>query len=287
MKTFTSFWLLCSPVKGNFILMCVDGKSVKVIAAYQKPHEVWDTASLALQLIKSSAVRWLFSLCAGEHRDLWAVTTLTAASPHCLPLALWEVPKKPHSTRKLKMSTKTHFCFPWWDTCDGRKADQLVCWVLSRPLPLQDMKLIFFKPAFHYQSLHTHQYLQKHIPANNSERWKMNQRTRNMSNRNSYSCITPEKVLRYGEQKRHLNTYKQSAKADVHGVWPAETTGGGYKGMLEALPAEAGAMISHFSGRCHLRELLLELLSQMWKPSPTHRLPKLWTAFQKHTVFIN
>lgn len=68
--------------------MCVDGKSVKVIAAYQKLHEVRDTVSLALQLIKSTAVRWLLTLCAGEHGDLQAVTTPTAASPHRLPLAL-------------------------------------------------------------------------------------------------------------------------------------------------------------------------------------------------------
>lgn len=74
--------------------MCVDGKSVKVIAVYQKLHEVRDTVSLALQLIKSTAVRWLLALCAGEHRDLQAATTLTAASPHRLPLALREGPKK-------------------------------------------------------------------------------------------------------------------------------------------------------------------------------------------------
>lgn len=59
---------------------------------------------------------------------------------------------------------------------------------------------------------------------------------------------------------RHLNKYKQSAKGHVNGVWPAEITEGGYKGMLEALPAEAGAMLSHFSGRCHLWELLFELV---------------------------
>lgn len=91
MKTFTSFWLLCSLVKGNFILMCVDGKSMKVIAAYQNLHEVQDATSVAPQLIKSTAVRWLLALCAGEHRGLQMVTTLTAASPHHLPSALQEV----------------------------------------------------------------------------------------------------------------------------------------------------------------------------------------------------
>lgn len=117
----------------------------------------WDTASLALQFIKSTAVRLLLTLCAGEHQDhkqppLWQLPLPTTCPCH------HERSQKSHnSTRKLKMSTKTHSCFTWWDTCDGRKADQLVCWVLSRPLPLQDMTLIFFKPAFHYQCLHTHQ----------------------------------------------------------------------------------------------------------------------------------
>ena len=95
-----------------------------------------------------------------EHRDLQAVITRATASPRHLPSALGEVPstgKKPHSTEKVKMSTKTHSCFSWRDTCDGRKADQLACWVLSRPLPLQNVKLVFFKPAFHYQCSHTHQ----------------------------------------------------------------------------------------------------------------------------------
>ena len=65
METFTSFWLLHSPVKGNFILIWADGKSVKVITAYQKQaHKVQDTASLALQLVKSTAARWLLALCA-------------------------------------------------------------------------------------------------------------------------------------------------------------------------------------------------------------------------------
>lgn len=78
MKTFTSFWLLHSPVKGNFILIWVDGKSLKVINEYQnKPHKVRDMASLALQLIKSMAARRLLALCAqgtrrsasGHHSD--------------------------------------------------------------------------------------------------------------------------------------------------------------------------------------------------------------------------
>lgn len=113
-------------------------------------------------------------------------------------------------------------------------------------------------------------HLQKHIPTNNSECLKINQLGRNMSNRSSYSCISPGKVLRYRQQKRHLNKYKQPAKGHVNGVWPAEITEGGYKGDLEALPAEAGAMLSHFSGRCYLWELLFELSSQMWKPSPSN-----------------
>lgn len=95
-----------------------------------------------------------------EHGDLQAVTTLTTTSPRHLPSALRVVPstrETQHSTKKVKMSTKTHLCFPWRDTCDGRKADQLACWVLSRPLPLQNIKLIFFKTAFHYQCFHTHQ----------------------------------------------------------------------------------------------------------------------------------
>lgn len=54
--------------------------------------------------------------------------------------------------------------------------------------------------------------------------------------------------------------YKQSAKGHVNGVWPTEITEGGYKGMLEALPAEAGELLSHFSGRYHLWELLFELV---------------------------
>lgn len=95
MKTFTSFWLLCSPVKGNFILMCVDGKSMKVIAAYQKLHEVRDTVSLALQLARSTAVRWLLALCAGEHGDQQEVITLTAASlPTTCP---WHSERSPKS----------------------------------------------------------------------------------------------------------------------------------------------------------------------------------------------
>lgn len=55
------------------------------------------------------------------------------------------------------MSTKTQSCFLWRDSCGGRKADQLACWVLSRPLPLPNIKLVLFKPAFHYQCSHTHQ----------------------------------------------------------------------------------------------------------------------------------
>lgn len=47
-------------------------------------------------------------------------------------------------------------------------------------------------------------YLQKHKPTNASECLKMNQLTRNISNWNSYCCIPPEKVLRYGQQERHL-----------------------------------------------------------------------------------
>lgn len=276
--------------------MCVDGKSVKVIAAYQKPHEVWDTASLALQLIKSSALRWLLALCAGEHRDLRAVTTLTVASPPAFP---W------HS----ESSQKSHIPPENWK-CQPRRIS-----AFHYEIPVMAGKQTSWSagsfpdlcPCRTWNSSSSNQlsitnayihtkttYLQKHIPTNNSECWKINQRTRNMSNRNSYSCITPEKVLRYGQQKRHLNTYKQAAKGDVHGVWPAETTGGGYKGMREALPAEAGAMLSHFSGRCHLRELLLELLSQMWKLSPTNTqttqvvncFPKTHSVYQLRMIFL-
>lgn len=77
MKTFTSFWFLHSPVKGNFILIWVDGKSVKVITAYQKkPHKVRDIASLALQLIKGRQqdgcllfVPWTWISASGHHSD--------------------------------------------------------------------------------------------------------------------------------------------------------------------------------------------------------------------------
>lgn len=87
MKTFTSFWLLCSPVKGNFTLIWVDGKPVKVIAAYQRLHEMGDTASLALQLIKSTAVRWLLALCAGnteicKRSPLWQLPLPTTCPRH-------------------------------------------------------------------------------------------------------------------------------------------------------------------------------------------------------------
>lgn len=115
-------------------------------------------------LLYSSLKAWQWDGCSlfvpREHGDRQAATTLTTASPRHLPLALREVPstgEKPHSTKKVKMSTKTHSRFSWRDTCDGRKADQLACWAPSRPLPLQNVKLVFFKPAFHYLCSHTHQ----------------------------------------------------------------------------------------------------------------------------------
>lgn len=156
MKTFTSFWLLCSPVKGNFILMCVDGKSMKVIAAYQKLHKVWDTASLALQLIKSTAVRWLLTLCWGTPRSASGHHSDSCLSP---PPAL----DTPRGLKKATFHERTEnvnqdafmlfmMRYLWWQ--ESRPAGLLV---LSRPLPLQNMKFIFFKPAFYYQCLHTHQ----------------------------------------------------------------------------------------------------------------------------------
>lgn len=204
MKPFSSVWLLHTLVKGNFILIWVDHKSVKVITMYQKePHKVWDTASLALQLIKSMAADNCLLFVPREHGDLQAVTTLTNTSPCHLPSALRDVPstgEKPHSTKKVKMSTKTHSCFSWRDTCDSRKADQLACWVLSRPLPPQNTKLSVFKAAFHYQRSHTHQnnlFTKTYL---NRQFWalKMNQLRRNKSNRDYYSYSLPEKVLRQG-----------------------------------------------------------------------------------------
>lgn len=50
-----------------------------------------------------------------------------------------------------------------------------------------------------------------------------------------------------------------SAKGHVNGIWPAGITEGGYTGVLEALPAQAGSTLSHFSGRRCLRELLFKL----------------------------
>lgn len=96
------------------------------------------------------------------------------------------------------------------------------------------------------------------------------------------------------DNRRDIWTNTNSLQRVIaHGVWPAETTGGGYKGMLEALPAEAGAMLSHFS-RCHFWELLLELSSQMWKPSPTNTqatqavncFPKTHCTDQWTTIFL-
>lgn len=110
MKTFTSFWLLCSPVKGNFILIWVDGKSVKVISAYQRLHEMGDTASLALQLIKSSAVRWLLALCAGN-------TEICERSP------LWQLPLPATCPRHFKRSpapAKSHIPPEKWN-CQPRR----------------------------------------------------------------------------------------------------------------------------------------------------------------------
>lgn len=198
MKTFTSFWLLCSPVKGNFILMCADGKSVKVIAVYQQLHEVWDTVSLALQLIKSTAVRrWLLALCAGEHGDPRAATAPTAASPHRCPGRSERGPKKPHSTRKVNMSTKTHSCFSWWDTCDGRKATRWPAGSFPDLCPCRTWESFSSNQlSFTNSYTHTKTTLQKHIPINSSECLKMNQLTRNISNRNSNSCVPPENVLK-------------------------------------------------------------------------------------------
>lgn len=160
-KTFASFWLLHSPVEGNFILIWVDGKSAKVITAFRRSLTRCETRHpLLYSSLKARQRDGCLLFVPREYGDLQAVTTPTTASPRHLPSALWEVlstGEKLHSAKKVKMPTKTHSCFSWRDTCDSRKADQLACWVLSRPLPLQNVKLIFFKPAFHYQCSHTPQ----------------------------------------------------------------------------------------------------------------------------------
>lgn len=98
-----------------------------------------------------------YSLFVLGNQDLQAVTTLTAASPHHLPLALREVPKKAtfhQRTENVNQDTFMLFVmrYLWWQ--ESRPADLLGPFQTSA---LQDMKLIFFKPAFHYQCLHTHQ----------------------------------------------------------------------------------------------------------------------------------
>lgn len=127
--------------------------------------------------------------------------------------------------------------------------------------------------------------LQKHISKNKAEHLKTNQLTRNMSNRNSYSLL---KRCLDMDNRRDIwtNTVLQRIMLMVFGQ---QRLLSGYKGMLEALPAESGAMLCHFSGRWHLWELLFELPSHMWTPSPiyTQATQVLWIAFPKHTVLIN
>lgn len=132
------------------------------------------------------------------NRDLRAVTTLTVASPPAFP---W------HS----ESSQKSHIPPENWK-CQPRRIS-----AFHYEIPVMAGKQTSWSagsfpdlcPCRTWNSSSSNQlsitnaythtkttYLQKHIPTNNSECWKINQRTRNMSNRNSYFCITPEKVLR-------------------------------------------------------------------------------------------
>lgn len=57
------------------------------------------------------------------------------------------------------------------------------------------------------------------------------------------------------DDKGDIRTNAQkSAKGCVNGIWPAAVT----KGGCTAQPSKAGSMLSHFSRRCCLRELLFE-----------------------------
>lgn len=131
---------------------------MKVITAYQKTLHT--QSPLLCSSLRHSSKAAACSLCLGNTRDLQVVTILTITSSCHLPSAPCEVPstgKKLHSTKRVKISTKPQPCFSWWHTHNGKKADQMACWVLSRPLPLQHIKLIFFKPAFYHQCSHTRQ----------------------------------------------------------------------------------------------------------------------------------
>lgn len=155
----------------------------------------------------------------------------------------------------------------WWQ--ESRPAGLLGPFQTSAPVG--HMKLILSNQLSITNS-YTHTkttYLQKHIPANSSECLKMNQLTRNISNRNSYSCIPSEKVLRYGQQKRYVNKYSVW-KGSCYWCLASRDHWAWLKRHARSPVSRRGAMLSHFSGRCHLWELLFELSSQMWKPSTTN-----------------
>lgn len=144
-------------------------------------------------------------LCWGTQRSATA-TTPTAASPHRLPLALREGPRKATFHQKSENVNRDAFMlfmmrYLWW-----QESNQLVCWVLSRPLPLSDIWNSFLSNKLSITNSYTHiktTNLQKHIPRNFLNVWKL------INSQETYAIeiLLPEKVLRYGQQKRHLNKY--------------------------------------------------------------------------------
>lgn len=121
-----------------------------------------DIAHLVLSSSEAEQRGVCFLSVPSKHIDLQTVTTLATTPPHqpspqraLLPVICHLPPKK-----ILKISTKTQPFYFGKGTFgkDGkRKLVYLAYQLLSRPLPIQNAKLYFFKPVLLYKHAHKHQ----------------------------------------------------------------------------------------------------------------------------------
>lgn len=209
MKTFTSFWLLCSPVKGNFILMCVDGKSVRLLPRTRSFTRCETQSPLPFSSLKVQLWDGCSPFALGSRETCKQPPLQQLPLPTACPRHAERAPKSHIPTEKGKGHSRcTHAFHDEIPVMAGKQTswsagsfpDLCPCRTWNS---FSSNQLSIFNSYTHTKTT----YLQKHAPTNSSECLKMNQLTRNISNRNSYSCIPPEKVLRYGQEKRHLNKY--------------------------------------------------------------------------------
>lgn len=207
------------------------------------------------------------SLCWGTWRSASSHHSDSCLSP---PPALGTLrgPQKVTFHQKSENVNQEHSCFSLWDTCDGRKADQLVCWVLSRPLPLQDKKLIFFKPVFHYQCLHTHKnnlFTKTHT---NKLFWMFeNESTHKKHEQQKFLLLYPSWKGAWVWTTEETSEQIQSAKGHVNSVW---------RGCWEWLKRHTRSPASR--SRCNA-------LSLQWSMSPQRA--SLWIVQPDVETFTN